>query len=112
MKLFEKKKDKEINQNMIGIIESDLAKLKYTTDVLGRDIMKLEQKIPALVREAVFELCRKESISAVTRYRDNEFITQIVADRTRELEHKKRELEIAIEECEKALAKIKEENEK
>lgn len=109
MKLFKKKKDEEINQNTIGIIEENLFKLNCETDVLRRDITTLEQKIPTLVREIVFELCRSESIAAVTVYQDNEFTTQIVADRVKELKHKKQELERAIKECEKALAKTKEE---
>lgn len=106
MKLFKKKRDEEINQNTIEIIERDLAELKFINNAHGEEILNLEQKIPALVREAVFQLCREENIVAVTTYRDNEFFTQIVADKTRELKHKKQELEQAIEECEKALAEI------
>lgn len=104
MSLFKKKA--ETTSDTIRQMQYEFETMRLEWDSMKRAYEKQEQSIPAIVREQLQALARQESISVVTIYRDEEFLTEVHANRVKELKHKKQMLDQAILECNKALAEI------
>lgn len=93
--------------DQIARLDGAISRFAYQNEGLKLGIEKPERKIPEIVRAEIEQLLRNKSLSVVTIYNEQEFLTSIVHDRVKELKHKKRELEEAIIECEKALTTVK-----
>jgi len=100
MNLFKKKYR---HDSQIERLDCSMSHLAFQNEAMKLQIEKLENKIPELVRAEIEQLLRNKSLSVVTLWHEEEFLTEVVQSRVKELKHKKAELEEAIIKCDKAL---------
>lgn len=105
MSIF-RKKPKTIDDS-IREMQYGYKDMKIEFESMKRDYAKLKASIPGIARQQLEDLARTKTIVAMCKYRDEEFLTEVCANRVEELKYKKQVLEDAIDECDKALAGIK-----
>ena len=108
MRLFKKnnKTSMEKVEDTILSIEDTLFNARREIKACEDGIERLKTSLPDMVRDEIMSLMRNKAIKLMCTYRDEEIYISVVADKVKELKHKKIELEKALAEAEKALKTV------